>query len=278
MDVGRTWRTPAKHDLMRSLIGKEVGVCSMKPGVRRCVWYDLTAGDAAAVEGHEWTNACSPGILANHARNLGKPVVVHLYEIKAATFDRLLENLSDRLPELGYRRAEERVWLHGEHVQLFAHNRSGAEASLSMITTGDAVFALNDPNAITEWAMRDSFAAEVSRLTWMFRSLSTLGCNPAGLKRLPQEERLGWFDLLRHHEAAAPRYRDLLLAAIERDDAQWAYLMGEPVKWRGQMEAVARSAFKRHGASMVTAWWRDQPAAYEALKRQLFLTKAERAA
>lgn len=277
MDVGRTWRTPAKHDLMRSLIGKEVGVCSVKNTVQRCIWYDLTAGDAALVEGHEWINACSPGILANHARNLGKPVAVHLYEIKSATFDRLLGNLAEQLPELGYRKLSDLIWLHGEHVQIFAHNQSGSEANLSMVQTGDAVFALNDPNAITEWAMRDTFAAEVSRRTWMFRSLSTLGCNPAGLKRLPLEERQGWFDLLRHHEQASPNYRDLLLAAIERDDAQWAYLMGEPVKWRGQMEAVARSAFKRHGASMVTAWWREQPVAYDELKRQLFLTKTERA-
>ena len=277
MDVGRTWRTPAKHDLMRSLIGKEVGVCKMKREVRRSVWYDLTAGDAADVEGHEWINACSPGILANHARNLGKPVSVLLYEIKPATFDRLIANLEEHLPALGYRQLSDVVWLHGEHVQLFANNVSGGEASLNVVQPGDAVFALNDPNAITEWAMRDTFAAEVSRLTWMFRSLSTLGCNPAGLKRLPQDERLGWFDLLAHHEQAAPRHRDLLLAAIERDDAQWAYLMGEPVKWRGSMEQVAKSAFRRHGASMVTAWWREQPAAFEALKRQLFLTKAERA-
>lgn len=278
MDVGRTWRTPAKHDLMRNLIGKEVGVSKVMAAIRRCVWYDLTAGDAANVDDHEWANACSPGILAKYAPGVSKPTYVYLHEIKPATYDRLIENLSANLPELGYRQAAENVWLHGENVFLCATNTSGAEANVGMLERADAVFAVNDPNAITEWAMRPSFAAEVNRTTPWFRSLSTLGCNPAGIKRLPLEERQGWFDLVQSQEDATPRHRDLLLCAIERDASQWAYLMGEPIRWRPAMETVARGVFKRHGVGITSAWWRTQPDAFSELKRQLFLTGKERAA
>lgn len=278
VDVGRGWRTPAKHDLMRSLIGKEVGVSKVMGAVKRCVWYDLTAGDAAPITDMEWTSSCSPGILANHARNVGKPTYVFLYEIKPATYDRLVAILEAALPTLGYRQAGPNTWLHGEHVYLTAMNGSGADASIGLIQRGDAVFALNDPNAITEWAMRPTFASEIAGITPWFRSLSTLGCNPAGLKRLSIDERRGWFDLIRSQELACPQYRDLLLCAIERDASQWAYLMSEPTKWRGYMEATARTAFKRHGASLTAAWWRQAPEPYAELKRQLFFTTKEREA
>lgn len=276
MDVGRTWRTPAKHDLMRSLIGKEVGVSKMMPAIRRCIWYDLTAGDAAPVDDSTWSTSCSPGILAHHARNVGKPTYVYLFEIKPNTYDRLIDNLGARLPELGYRRADENTWLHGENVFLCASNASGADANTQLVEPGDAVFALNDPNAITEWAMRPTFAREVGDRTPWFRSLSTLGCNPAGIKRLGLEERTGWFDLVRSQEQACPHYRDLLLCAIERDASQWAYLMGEPIKWRGSMESTARTAFKKHGAALTAAWRRENPQQYSDLKRQLFFTAKER--
>jgi hypothetical protein len=278
MDVGRTWRTPAKHDLMRSLIGKEVGVSKSMAAIRRCIWFDLTAGDAAPIEGQEWAASCSPGILANHARNVGKPTYVFLYEIKTHTYDRLLAALTAILPTMGYRQANHNVWLHGEHVYLCATNGSGAEAGVSMVQRGDAVFALNDPNAITEWAMRPTFASEIAGATPWFRSLSTLGCNPAGIKRLNLEERTGWFEHVRQQELACPRHRDLLLCAIERDSAQWAYLMSEPTKWRGYMEATANTAFKRHGAALSKSWWRQDSETYDALKRQLFFTAKEREA
>lgn len=278
-NVGRSWRTPAKHDLMRQLIGKEVGVVKMKPQILRSVWYDLTAGDGIAPDGQEWEQGCSPGILAHHAKNSTKPVVVVLYEIKPATFDWLIENLTDRLPIMGYSRCDEGMWKLGEQIRIHAICASGANADVRGVQSGDAVFAFNDPNAITEWAMRPTFAAEVSRRTWLFRSLTTMGCNPAGLKRLDYDEhRAGWFDLIRDQEAAQPNHRDLLLAAIQRDDAQWAYLMSEPTKWKPTMEVTARSSFKRYGLGIDTAWWRSEPEAFEELKRRLFLTNAERRA
>lgn len=279
MNVGRSWRTPAKHDLMRQLIGKEVGVVNSKPEIRRSVWYDLTAGDGVAADGQLWEQGCSPGILAHHAVNSKKPVVVIAYEIKPATHDRLVENLAEKLPGLGYVRVDDGHWTFGDTVRFHAINASGAIATVDGVRSGDAVFAFNDPNAITEWAMRDTFAKEISARTWLFRSLTTMGCNPAGLKRLGYDEhRSGWFNLVRDQEQAQPAHRDLLLAAIQGDDAQWAYLMSEPIKWKPAMEITARSSFKRCNLAIDTAWWRSEPEAFEALKRRLFLTQAERRA
>lgn len=292
-DVGRSWRTWAKHELMNSVVGQEVGAVNrstiVMDKVDRLIWFDLTAGDAALVDGAEWHRSCSPGILAHHAVNSDKPVLVMLYEIQPATFDRLLANLDQRMPSLGYARDGEARWRYGSHVELQAINASGRTASTELIDNRDAVFVFNDPNAITEWAMRSTFASEIASRAWCFRSLSTMGCNTAGIKRLDLRERLDWFDLIDEQEAALPHYRDLLLAAIEKDEAQWAYLLSTSVRerWRKQAESVVRSAFKAalkrmpeesRGRTAATTWLRQSPAEFRETKLQLFLTNAERAA
>jgi hypothetical protein len=261
---------------MCSLIGKEVGVVNSKPDIGRSVWFDLTAGDGVAVDELQWERNCSPGILAYHATNSTKPVDILLYEIKPATFRRLLDSLSANLPRLGYTTQGEGAWMLGSRVRLRAYCGSGSDADLLGVRRGDAVFAVNDPNSITDWAMRPKFAAEIGDRTLWFRSLSTMGCNTGGLKRLDIEQRRQWFDLLADQEAALPRYRDLLLTAIDGDDAQWAYLMSEPIKWKGTIEVTARSSFRRFNLEIAAAWYRRDVDSYSALKRHLFLTAPER--
>lgn len=277
MTVGRSGRTPAKHDLMRSIVGREVGAAGSMTAVDRLVWFDLTAGDGITCdEGASWAMGCSPGIMALYATHSKKPVDLTLFEIKPATYDRLMSSLSRHLPDLGYVPVEEGRWAFGNVVDLRAVNGSGADASIAGVCRFDAVLVSNDPNAITDWAMRPSFAREISEKTPWFRSISTMGCNPAGLKRLPPDIRMGWFDLIASQENALPRYRDLLLAAIAGDDAQWAYLLGEPVKWRGSAERMATTAFRRHDYTLDMAWCRMQRGPFDDLKRRLFLTRSER--
>lgn len=279
LDVGRSWRTYAKHDLMSSFIGEEVGV--VNHGLRdreRLAWIDLTAGDAAPVDGAEWHHGCSPGILAHHAtgRHSKKPVGIFLHEIQPATYDRLLGNLAHHLPDYGFTQEADNIWRIPERrIMVCAQNQSGQDADISFIGRTDAVFVLNDPNAITEWAMRDKFAQEIGRVTWCFRSLSTMGCNPAGLKRLEREERLHWFTFPDTQEKALPRYRDLILAAIDRDEAQWAYLLSTSEKWRDKTEAVFQAAFEKCGRTTAMAWLRKNPDQFAETKRTLFLTKKE---
>lgn len=276
-EVGRSWRTYAKHELMNSMLGQEVGAVQHMRGLRRHSWIDLTAGDAAPVDGCAWHLSCSPGILAYHAIQSPVPAVVVLHEIQTATYDRLLRNLGTHLPPLGFHRTDENVWRYGNRVALLAINASGSDADTRWLRRGDAVFVLNDPNAITEWAMRDSFPQEIqAKGIWAHRTLSTLGCNPAGLKRLNIEERLLWYGSVNSQQSANPRHRDMLLAAIERDDSQWAYLLCTAEKWRSSSEKVFSTAFNRVGRTVAMAWARKDQADFDALKDVLFLTAKER--
>jgi hypothetical protein len=283
MTVGRSWRTYAKHELMNSVVGQEVGVINrptrLMNKVDRLVWFDLTAGDATPVDGTDWHRGCSPGILAHHAitGQSRKPVTIYLYEIQPATFDRLLNNLSTQLPKLGYEAGGDGKWRHDRQVVIEAFNDSGHTASIDLVDNRDAVLVFNDPNAITEWAMRDTFADELTSRTWCFRTLSTMGCNPAGIKRLALSERLAWFDLIDTQETVLPQYRDLLLAAIERDDAQWAYLLSTSglADWRKKSESAVASAFRKAGRTAETAWFRASLAEFRATKLRLFLTRVE---
>jgi hypothetical protein len=255
------------------------------PGCRRLVWIDLTAGDGVVSDENmntemDWWRLCSPGLLAYYAvsEKSRKPIVIHLYELKTATFARLIVSLTVTLPELGYERTGETTWTaDGGRVILHAINGSGHDARLDFIGAGDAVMVLNDPNAITDWAMRETFVQEiVARKVWCCRIMSTLGCNTAGIKRRPKVERDGWFGLVAQQESTLPRYRDLLLASIDRDDSQWAYLLCEPVKWRKDIERGVLAAFAKLGRTMTATWLRQAPDLFEEQKRVLFYTNDER--
>lgn len=275
LDVGRSWRTWAKHELMCSFVGQEVGAASRMRDIQRHGWIDLSAGDAANADGVEWKKGCSPGILASYALSSNKPTEVVLHEIQPATFDRLVANLNEHLPNLGYTQQGPALWQAGDLVTVRAFNASGHLASVGFVQRTDAVLVLNDPNAITEWAMRDTFAQEIADRTPWFRSLSTMGCNPAGIKRLNLQERRAWFGLVGAQQRALPRYRDLLLAAIERDEAQWAYLMSTAERWRGSTESVVKTAFKKIGRTAAMSWFGRDPRLFEETKKTLFLTKKE---
>jgi hypothetical protein len=226
--------------------------------IERLCWIDLTAGDAVVADGVPWQLNCSPGINAYYATGSDKPVDVTLYEIKPATFERLLSSLAEHLPGLGYERSSQTEWVIGDRVTLRAVLRSGADATVDHIRRTDAVLVSNDPNAITDWAMRPTFATELHRRAWCFRSISTLGCNVGGLLRSDPATRAHWFELMKQQIRALPQYRDLLLAAIEGDRSKWAYLLSEPVKWRTTNKAVVKSAFGKYGYSMEIAWLRAE--------------------
>lgn len=275
MDVGRSWRTPIKHEYLWSIVGQEAGAIPFLRA-RRGIWYDLTAGDAAQVDGEVWHRACSPGILAHHASKCRIPVHVRLYEIQTATYDRLVTNLAEQLPALGFVADGPASWRHsGGGATVTAFNASGALADVSDVDRNAGVFVVNDPNAITEWAMRPTFAAEIAARTGLFRCLSTMGCNPAGIKRLAITERINWFATVREQQQALPAYRDLSLAALDRDEAQWAYLVATSDKWRKKTDQAARKSAKSCNRSVSIAWWRQDGDAFDDLLLRLFLQRSE---
>ncbi len=293
MTVGSSLRTPVKHRLMRGFIGEEVGVAGSIRAVDRHIWLDLTAGDATPAYDAPWRESCSPGILAYHASRARKAVRIGLYEVNTAAYGALLRRLGAELPQLGYASRDDAWWQIGDRVTLRAFNSDGRKAPVSYIRRSDAVIVLNDPNAITEWAMRPTFASEITGLTSWFRSLSTLGCNVCGIKRGPLDrpgtlpfgdaglmspaERAGWFELVGSLERETPPARDLLLAAIEHDASQWAYLISTATagSWRPKTEARVRSAFSGANLTADMAWMREDRENFERIKRTLFLTRRE---
>lgn len=293
--VGLSDRTPAKHQLMDKLFGREVGCAMYNPGISNLVWLDLTAGEGAPAPNDDpkrqaWYRRCSPGLLAYHARNpekktgrptVSKPVRVVLHEKAPGTYEILLENLAKELPTLGYRRVGETEWACG-FVTFSALNVEGGDADLSIVNPCSAVMISNDPNKITDWVMPQWMPKHIRSVTPWFQGISTMGCNVGGLLRLPSQDRAAWYPLVGSLVDGLPNHHDLHLSAIDRDASRWGYLAMSPNKaskfrdWRTDTDKAARSAFGDQGFSLRTAWWRSAPSDFESICDYLFKTAAER--
>lgn len=285
LDVGHSWRTDIKHDIMSALLGREIGVENRLRDIKRGVWLDLTAGNAAIRDGslRPWTQACSVGTLAHHARweKARKTVVVGLCDHDPGTYGTLLVNLAEHLPGLGYQPVGAGWYVPGipvPRVILGAQCRDSRTVDIEWIKPTDAVFVLNDGNSMENWAMRSTLAAELAERTRYSLCLSTMGCNPAGLKRLPASKRTVWFDHVENQEQALPLNRDLVIARIDSDPAQFAYLLSAPVVWRDDVAAELQRIFRKHERSATIAWLRQDASAFDALKNKLILTRDELAA
>lgn len=292
MTVGNSWHTITKHSLKRRFVAREVGAANHIDWIHRLVWIDLTAGDAIPRYDAEWHEACSPGILAHHAIQARKPVIIDLYEKDPDTFGKLIASLDVHLPMLGYTRETDHRWRLGDKVWLRAVNGDGRQAPIAHLERNDAALILSDPNAITDWPMRRGFAQEIDDRCKGLRILSTLGCNVCGIMRFPLDaegvlplgetvmslkERRNWFRLIEEQEAVLPRRHDLMLAAFERDSAKWAYLLWTPTagRWRAETENDVRTAFRKVGRAADIAWFRLDQQRFEQAMKRLFLTGGE---
>lgn len=289
--VGRSeGRTPGKHGLMDALAGKEVGmvsrVLSRRHNVINALMIDLTAGDAAppdCTDVKDWRRNCSPGILAYHAANATAPTHVDLYEASGGTFEVLVRNLTEYLPQLGYEPIAGAVWSwrhQKAQATITAHRTSGENASLSRVNSNTAVFVTHDPNHIRDWAMRPSFAMEVRAKTLWFTSITTMGCNVGGLKRTDYAERVNWFTYVESIASNLYPHHELFLCAINGDAAQWAYLVEVSHKddHADDLEKKAHQVFNAQGLSLRHAWFKRGNGEFIRILRELFLTKDERAA
>jgi hypothetical protein len=177
---------------MDTIFGREIAVARHLAPITRMVWFDLTAGDGAVADGDDWCRNCSPGLMAFHALYVNgaqrpKPIDVYLYENKRTTFNELEHNLDRHLPGMDYRRDGD-DWVCGA-VRIHVVAGSGEDALLDVVDRSTAVLVSNDPNAITTWAMRPTFAMEVRERTSHFQTINTMGCNVGGLKRLDRTTR-----------------------------------------------------------------------------------------
>lgn len=277
MDVGTSHHTPIKHAIMCEFVGKEVRAANRLGWFQRLVWIDLTAGNAIANDPAAWSESCSPGILASLAAFSDKPVVIDLYEKNPDTYATLLDNLAANLPILGYERVAEHKWRIGA-TEVRAWNWDGREAGIDHIRRSDAVLVLNDPNGITEWAMHREFTKILAEKAKGIRTLSCVGFNVAGIKRIPFQRddptprtdsisaRSEWYELIGSITDFLPERLDLMLAGFARDSSHWSWepapcrYCGEPTQLR---DSKGKAAHKVHAEEALAVQAAEAADAYQ---------------
>lgn len=260
--TGRSSRTPYKHFLLNALLGKIVGVLSLrKPSVPakahpcfHCV--DLCGGDGLSNESHE----CSPAIFLRHLRYAntrhGLPTHLDVIEKDENTFTELCQNtvLSDR-----------------ENVELILGD--ARKYSLPELWRLQAAFVHCDPNTVHQMPVTRDLVGSFSEATTY---LVTLGCNVGGMKMLPRESRQQWFEYVDDLCGVLPRHHDALLFRLVRDDSQWAYLASLPAVWSERFAELGTKAGDRFWKKGVgVASYRNSRVSFNSQLNRLFLTKSE---
>lgn len=249
-DVGRSNRSPGKHATIDKFVGKQFGVSSKWYLHRLHHLIDCTAGDG---EADDFEKQTSPGILIRHARwyrSKGGMVQVHLYERSLANAASLQAHCID------------------DSVHVHAMN---AYDMPQLWHNDDVMFVVNDPNTMRDWAL-PPVLKYAPPMTLIF---STLGCNVGGLKRIPIDERLVWYNNIANQLQMLQHWHDAYLAVLENDSAQWAYLVNAPEVWHKDVEKIFAKAF--HGTyQVVGAWYKAECEDFYKLVDELFLTKKER--
>lgn len=290
---GKSGITPCKHFLLNRLLGREVGVLSLgMPSVREALFYDMTAGDGVpyvSVEQCElvpdrekhFENGCSPGIFLRHATWLAnrRCVAVSLTgcEKQSGTHAELIKNTNKWLADKGWEEIERGTHetRDGYGQVRYIHTNSQGFAGPG-INRDASCFVYNDPNHIEDWSLTSKFLHSCPKFT---TSLSTLGCNVGGLKRIDEEKRREWFFRVEMLcDSLLRRWHDACLFSIGGAD-QWAYLITAPEKWRDEITKecmlAASKLEKKITAPPQVVWRKLDPTGFYELERFLFLTKDE---
>lgn len=267
--VGTSGVTPCKHDLLNKLLGREAGTLqSNKLRLSTYMIVDLTAGDGVPYAGKEFKKGCSPGIILHHAKYVANKTRVSpsvlFFEKQHGTWIRLLANIDHNYEQ-------------NKGVMVNALCADSKSYDFYDFNSTDAVFLYNDPNHIEDWCLTPEILAKAPKFT---TSLSTLGCNVGGMKRLDLNKRKLWFDRINMVTSSIVRsWHDACLLSVGGAD-QWAYLITTSTKWRDQVTSnclAAANEMQGREADPQIAWFKQDPAAFLALQKYLFLTKAENA-
>jgi len=257
--VGTSSRTPFKHKLLDTLIGKIIGAqCSGRtPCNNNFLAVDLCAGDGADTMGE---GSSSPAIIRKHlmdyrGNKLNRSAI--LYEKDTATFKRL----SDR---------------HADCSKMTLINEDSRLMPLSTVHDrgNDSVFIYADPNNIDQLPITRELMDGITPYTLF---LITIGCNVAGLKRVPIDHRSKWFAMAAMIRQSIKPYHDLLLISLNNDSSQWAYLVVLPHKWsREYMQSVQKLGDKMwtSGVTVLSMMHHGDRSLWDKYK-ELFLTTEE---
>lgn len=276
--VGRSSRTPYKHWVLDSHLGKICGSLSTGkvPAIASpLICIDLCAGDGHRNEFHE----CSPFIIMKHcewlhrsnSRCTAKSVFI---EKDASTYETLIDNSAKYVTCTEFRKR----WANNKDSNSLLHsarflNLDARQIRINAPHERQAVFINCDPNSIAELPCAPQLVASLTPMTTM---TITLGCNTGGLKRMPLDKRQEWFDYIDILIDAMPSWHDAILIEVVRDAAQWAYLTRLPAKWT---EDVAESCVKRGGRHFVhgvqVESLRRSKDRFSRMRDRLFLTKKE---
>lgn len=223
-NVGKSGVTPCKHFLLDKLLGQEAGVYGrgIPADSLSAVWVDMTAGDGAPTRVEKPELSCSPGIFSKHASYVlkcKKPLKVFLCEKNKKTFSDLTLIMNGRW------------WAHDVYpesktcMQLIGDDSSDYFLDVPF---DSSCFIYNDPNSITQWSYTEELLKSLPKYT---RTLNTLGCNVAGVKRElaknPEMSKL-WRDNI-HQLLNYQRHPAVLMAV--GNASQWAYLITTPEQW-----------------------------------------------
>lgn len=256
--VGTSRRTPFKHWLLDSQLGRIVGALSTGRTHATADPFhviDLCAGDGIATE---QSNSTSPAIIQKHCKfllNKGRDVKATLIERDQDTYNKLVRNTPDV------------EWLETLHMD-------ARDYVIPRQSRKQAIFINADPNAISDWPITERLLKDMTDTTTL---LATLGCNVAGLKRLSIAGRSKWFDYVDMCSDSLPSYHDLLLIELKNDKSQWAYLLRLPSRWT---EETALRLMKK-GSSFATfevgvISFKHSLRLFKEAQDRLFLTKKER--
>jgi len=224
--VGSSSRTPFKHWLLNSFIGKIIGAQSTgnTPCNDKFLVVDMCAGDGADVHGERTS---SPSIIRHHLSvpTRGKQAVYRrgiFFEKDQATCKRLAER-------------------HGDCPMMTIHHEDARNMPLSTVhgRGKDGILIYADPNNIDQLPITAELMSGLSDTTLM---LITLGCNVGGLKRIPYESRVKWIQMAEMVRRSIGPWHDLGLITLNKDASQWAYMVIIPRKWSTQYLDLATKA------------------------------------
>lgn len=221
--VGRSSRTPFKHWMLNDFLGRISEIIANGRNISlACPFHivDMCAGDG---ETHE-SGTSSPQIIIEKATSVaeaGRDVKVTLIERAGHAFDLLNQNTKNE-------RWIEKLNIDSREYRLPVNHRK------------QDFFINADPNSISDWPLTREFLTSCPKFTTM---VITMGCNVTGTKRLPKSSRIGWYDYVSMVVSTLPSHHDCILVSLQKDDAQWAYLLRIPTVWSKEKVNLYSRAF-----------------------------------
>ncbi len=259
--VGKSSRTPYKHWLYSSMLGKMIGAASTgkSPCNGTIKVLDMCAGDGVETNGDALSS--SPAIACHHITS-----VFHnshrvqrsafLYERELLTFEKLHNRFGSK-----------------EQMTLRNLDSKGVTTAHIDARPGDGVFVYADPNSVSTLPVTEELIESFTDTTLF---LMTLGCNVGGVKRLGVNERVGWMDVVMMTVENMRPWHDIHILSLNRDDSQWAYLAAWPRKWSDDfLQSSIRKGNQLwpNGVSAFSA--RNQERQFRSKIEELFYTQKE---